>query len=272
MVNARPACVAARPYDLLCAAGAAREIGAVLAWGSFFLASPNPSGPARPDLKEALDWIRRSAENGYADAQLELGRAFEDGRGVPQNLSEAARWYRKAAEQGHAGAQCALGALLESGRGLPPNPAEAASWYRSAAAKGHAEAQYRLGLLCAKGLGSEQNFAEAASWYRSAAEQGHGRAQLGLGSLAYLGLGMLQDYLQAHMWFNLAAAGLPPGPDLDRAIDLRRRVSRSLAPVHLVEAQRLARQWQRRHRAGAGPEADPVLRAALEGEDDAAPE
>lgn len=230
---------------------------------SIALAAPNVTGPARPELKEALDWIRRAAENGYADAQFELGRAFAEGQGLPQNFTEAARWYRRAAEQGHTAAQTGLAGLLESGHGAPSNPAEAIEWYRRAAEHGHGEAQYRLGLLHAKGGTGEPEFAEAAAWYRRAAEQNHARAQLGLGSLCFLGLGVAQDYLAAHMWLNMAAAKLPPGQDLDRALALRDRVAKMLTPAHLVEAQSMARAWQGKRRVSASRGIDPVLLAGL---------
>jgi len=35
----------------------------------------------------ALKWIRRAAEQGYADAQLNLGRMYQFGRGVDDNDS-----------------------------------------------------------------------------------------------------------------------------------------------------------------------------------------
>src|SRR5579875_163406 len=216
----------------------------------------------KPELAQALEWIKRAAENGYADAQFELGRACEDGRGVPQNWAQAANWYRKAAEQGHARAQCALALLIELGRCPPSAAGESIKWFRSAAAQGYAEAEYQLALLHAKGLAGEQQFAEAAEWYQRAAEQGHARAQMGLGSLYFLGLGVLQDYVQAHMWLNLAAASLPRGRELDQALELRNRVGKLLGPEALVEAHRLARAWQARHRTATAAGLDPVERAA----------
>jgi TPR repeat protein len=40
------------------------------------------------------------AESGDAAAQFELGRAYEDGKGVPQDDDRAVEWFRKAASRG----------------------------------------------------------------------------------------------------------------------------------------------------------------------------
>jgi TPR repeat protein len=59
----------------------------------------------------------------------------------------AANWFGKAAEQGLANAQLNLGSLYERGEGVEQNPQQAEKWYRLAAAQGSEEAQERLDLL-----------------------------------------------------------------------------------------------------------------------------
>jgi TPR repeat protein len=46
-------------------------------------------------------WFRKAADQGLAEAQTDLGWAYENGAGVPQDNTQAVAWYRKAAEQGH---------------------------------------------------------------------------------------------------------------------------------------------------------------------------
>ena len=67
----------------------------------------------QPTLKQ---W-RASAERGDAEAQFQVGRAFDRGLGVATNATDAAKWYLRAAEQGHTKAQNNLAALYEEGRG-----------------------------------------------------------------------------------------------------------------------------------------------------------
>ena len=50
---------------------------------------------------------------GHAQAQDNLGEAYEEGLGVHQDYVEAVQWYRKAAEQGLANAQYNLGVMYE---------------------------------------------------------------------------------------------------------------------------------------------------------------
>ena len=66
--------------------------------------APQPSTPQLPKSKEE-DRLRLSAEQGYAEAQFNLGLKYFNGQGVPQDYKEAVRWYRLSAEQGDEGAQ-----------------------------------------------------------------------------------------------------------------------------------------------------------------------
>ena len=50
------------------------------------------------------DW-RKQAAAGDANAQWQLGLALANGRGVEKNEAEAIQWIRKAAEQGNASSQ-----------------------------------------------------------------------------------------------------------------------------------------------------------------------
>lgn len=52
------------------------------------------------DYTEALFWLRKASEAGDSDAQVDLGRMYEKGDGVPQSYADAATWYGMAAEQG----------------------------------------------------------------------------------------------------------------------------------------------------------------------------
>ena len=67
------------------------------------------------DKAKALSWYRKSAEQGYAEAQLLLGIIYDQGIGVTQDYAEAVTWYTKAAEQGYARAQYNLAAMYDEG-------------------------------------------------------------------------------------------------------------------------------------------------------------
>lgn len=54
---------------------------------------------------EAAKWWQKAAEKGFANAQVNLGNAYDKGHGVVQSSEEAIMWWQRAAEQGHHAAQ-----------------------------------------------------------------------------------------------------------------------------------------------------------------------
>ena len=140
-------------------------------------------GVPQTDCTLAAIWWRKAAEQGYAEAQNNLGRLYEEGEGIEHDYAGAAYWYRKAAEQNHVTSQFNLAVMYELGHGVPQDLAQAATWYRKAAEQGYAPAQLNLAVMCELGQGMPQDFAEAAAWYREAAESGDDTARNALWDL-----------------------------------------------------------------------------------------
>ncbi|MFT6908978.1 MAG: TPR repeat protein [Oleiphilaceae bacterium] len=156
----------------------------------------------------------KSAKQGDAPAQFNLGIMYDKGKGVAQDDKQAAIWYRKAAEQGHALAQYNLGIVYANGEGVPQDDKQAVMWYRRAAEQGLAQAQYNLGIVYANGEGVPQDDKQAVMWYRRAAEQGLAQAQFNLGVSYANGKGLLQDDKQSAIWYGRAAEqGYAPAQD-----------------------------------------------------------
>jgi TPR repeat protein len=158
--------------------------------------------------REGFEKLRQtltSAEQGDAEAQFELGRMHDKGRGVDQSDAEALKWYRKAAEQGHAKAQFNLGVMYVRGRGVDQNDTEAVKWYRKAADQGDDIAQYNLGVIYATGQGVDQSDAESLKWFRKAADQGDAKAQFRVGIMYSKGIGVRQSDAEALKWYRKAA-------------------------------------------------------------------
>jgi hypothetical protein len=122
---------------------------------------------------------------------------YSHGLGVTQDHAEAMKWYRKSADQGLAIAQNDLGAMYTHGHGVPQNHAEAIGWYRKAAEQGLAAAQTNIGTAYMLGSGVTQDDRRAVWWFRKAAEQGHVIAQASLGHAYAQGLGVTQDYAES---------------------------------------------------------------------------
>lgn len=180
-----------------------------------------------------LDWMKKSAEHGYARSQSMLGLLYETGTFVPKDLSEAARWYRKAAEKNEVLGVMMFGLACSDGDGVPKNEAEGLKWLRISAEQDNPFSQLMLGLK----LGLHTNTAdkaESVKWFRLAAEQGEPTAQNFLGTLYQRGLNVPKDPVQAFKWLKLAsdqtgAQRKIPSDVLD-----------AMTPKQLAEASRLA--------------------------------
>ena len=147
------------------------------------------------------------------------------------------------AEQGSSDAQYNLALMYERGEGVVQDQTKAIRWFRLAAKQGVAEAQYKLGHRFAEGYGVTQGYAEAVKWYKAAAEQGLAAAQIRLGLLHANGEGVPQDFVQAHKWFNLTIKD-SQFFNRPRAIRGRDELAKRMTHEQVVEAQRLATEWE----------------------------
>ncbi|MXY25869.1 MAG: redoxin domain-containing protein [Acidobacteria bacterium] len=154
-----------------------------------------------PDIEE----LRRAAEEGDPEAQVQLGQAYQSGNGVAMDDDAATAWYLRAAEQGSADAQFHLGFAYSGGSGVP------------------------------------LDYNESHDWFERAAEQGHDAAQWMLGSLFYsFGRGdVARDDVKGAMWLYLAVS---QNDRHDRTtLDM---LEARMTPAQIEEAQRLAREWR----------------------------
>ena len=110
--------------------------------------------------EKGIALIRRSAEQGYTEAQYNLGRCYYNGEGVSQDYTQAVYWWRKAAEQGNAGAQFYLGNAYYFGEGVSADKVQGGYWYRKAAEQGYAAAQNSLGICYYDGIGVSQDYTQ----------------------------------------------------------------------------------------------------------------
>ena len=118
----------------------------------------------------------------------------------PQEISHL----KQKAEAGDAGAQFALARAYENGKGVPQNDDLAFQWCRKSADQGNAEAQNELGIMYRNGIGVERNKEEAVKWYEKAARQGNSHAMFNLGAAYYNGDGVVINDITAYAWFLLA--------------------------------------------------------------------
>ncbi|MDE2119898.1 MAG: sel1 repeat family protein [Betaproteobacteria bacterium] len=136
-----------------------------------------------PDPARAVEHFTHAALHGHARAMYRLGLAYATGRGAWRDEVLAMNWLRLAAAHGLSGAQFQLGMLHLGAPGSRRAPAVALYWLRAAADAGLAAAQYQLGRLLEAGDGCGRDLAQAVARFRQAAEQGWWPAQFALARL-----------------------------------------------------------------------------------------
>ena len=165
-----------------------------------------------PDLDIAIDFYRRAAECGSAEAALVLGRIFERER---QNRTEAERWYRVAAEHGTAEHQYILGDFYLAGDQAGEGVRSAVPWLRKAASGGCTPAADRLSGIDAhltetynRAVAAQRagNVREAFSLYENAAALGHAASLSNLGYCLQKGIGTPADPRAAARAYREAVA------------------------------------------------------------------
>jgi len=112
----------------------------------------------------------------------------------------------KRAKAKDAEAQVQLGRMYEEGDGILRDSKEAVRWFGQAANAGNREGQYLYALALMDGRGVVQDYQAAFKWLETAAKGGHPAAEFQLGRMYYKGMGIPVDKAKAYIWFNLAAA------------------------------------------------------------------
>jgi uncharacterized protein len=137
---------------------------------------------ARRDSGESLAELKRRATLADEDAWFDLGMHHFDALGEDYDPVESVRLFRLGADKLHASAVRQLGRCFEEGRGLDQDLEKASEMYGKAAAHGDADALFRYGHCLEHGVGQSVNTKRAADQYRMAAERGQLQAILRLSS------------------------------------------------------------------------------------------
>jgi hypothetical protein len=130
--------------------------------------SSNPEKLAQYEQLKLPELVRRANAND-AWAQFELGSRFNYGRNAPKNNTEALNWLRRAAQNGQPDAQRLLAVKLYNGYDVTVDHDEALLWSQRLAESGDASGQLMLGNMYANGEGGPRDLVRAYMWYDIAA-------------------------------------------------------------------------------------------------------
>jgi TPR repeat protein len=190
-----------------------------------------------PSKKDAVNYIRLSAEAGRVEAMRYLGRGYVSGQMGERNTQAAVEWLSKAlqkgdaavaadlsrlaalpvgeatgavtslkvsAESGFAPAMREYGRSLQLGFGVPADPRAGASWLRKAAEAGDTIAMKELSRAYASGYGVELSARSSTEWLQRAAQAGDSEAMYGLSLAMTLGFGTDVNASAAQDWLKTA--------------------------------------------------------------------
>ena len=206
------------------------------------------AGLARDDSR-VLDWLRRSAELGFTEAQFTLGRLFTAryGSRESEDLSEGIKWFERSYRQGHS--VVALSELAVARRFARATP-----WFDTKAAfellqlcapYRYGYCQYWIARAYHDGAGAPQDFVKAYAHYTVAKDLGRQEAAGGLQRL--------DSFLQ-------------PAAKTSAA-DLAKSIAEGLKPP----PRTVWLQTPETETAGPSPWADPAARSAAPSSPSAAP-
>ena len=199
---------------------------------------------ASDDKTQSMQWLRKSAEHGFPQAQYNLAVLYKVGQGLPQDAAKSVMWFKRAAAQGLLKAQVAVGLAYVSGAGVSQDYAEAAVWLQRAADREDPGAEYALGRLYYDGQGLPQDYTKAFAWLQKAADQGETGAEAHLCNDYAIGAGVPVDFVAAYRWCSIALSLADPASE---AYDASRKViatiGPSMSPKQIAEAQSQAGDW-----------------------------
>lgn len=148
----------------------------------------NSSSSLHPD--EDMSALLLLAERGNIEAQLKVGREYENGTRVKKDFIKAFMWFYKAALSGNPEAQYYIGTRNLPGiyNNLKP------TWIEESAKQGYAPAQYQMGLdILLNQKSTEADNKEMFTWFKLSADQNYPEAIAELGNCYLFGTGINKD-------------------------------------------------------------------------------
>jgi TPR repeat protein len=181
------------------------------------------------DIDKGISWLRLSADQGFAPAQFDLGKALQDGVYGTKNSTEAAQLYELADQQpiknwnglsaidamkntnfvvpvsAIIDLKTRLGLMYYEGNGVMEDPHKATIYFQEAVELGGGFSSIMLAAMYEDGLGVERNYFKAFELYKIAIDREMPFAMSRLATLFEKGLGVEKDLREALNLYKLSA-------------------------------------------------------------------
>ena len=154
----------------------------------------------------AIGYKRKAAEHGDAFSAYDLAKNYLNGSVVEKDHQEALKWLKVSAKNKHALAQIDLATLYESGTGVERSRSAAKELYRSAyRSEEYSVYKSLAGHNLARVHLDEGLLRPAAQIYFELANNGNAKAQIELGRFYENGFVVPKNDRLAYMWTSLGA-------------------------------------------------------------------
>lgn len=172
-------------------------------------AAPAKASKAKPPAKSAeqsrMEGLVAAADQGEAQAQLQLGLTYRDGHGVKADAATALTWFELAASNGSAAAAVEVAKAFEAGRGIRRDPAQAGRWWYLAGTLGDPSARQHWLKLMLDGELQSVGGQQGLDWLAEAASLGDVRAMMLLGEAHEGHMDIVANLDEAERWYLLTA-------------------------------------------------------------------
>jgi TPR repeat protein len=202
------------------------------------------SDPPPSTCVELSESINKAISQNYAPAMTALGQLYMDGRCRKSDYKMGLQWLKKAAESGDAEACYFIGIAYEQGTGVAADQAEATRWFLNGAQMGDPSSQNKLGINLAEGIGTPAKNDEAVEWFQKGAEQGNDEAACNLALHYMRGQGVSKDYVASLMWGLIADVN---GTEFHCLAEIDTRDLLQMTPTQVAEATERANVWLKEH-------------------------
>ncbi len=153
------------------------------------------------DKDKVFYWMKKSAEQGNKNGQLQLGLMYKSGKGISKDKQKALYWFEKSAKQGDKVAQYYAGVMYYYELG---NKEKAFYWYKKSAIQGHPISEWMIGGMLATGEGVKIDEEQGIMWIKRSAQKGYIQAQYSLGFSYLVGRILSIDRHKATYWIKKA--------------------------------------------------------------------
>lgn len=148
---------AARLYGI---AAKKDDAEAQLAFGKMLLQGVG----VKKDTAAGLDWLRKSAARGHAEAEYQLYLTYHEGELAPADAQEARRWLMLAANHGQPDARAVMAEEIIKSQDASRAKA-VANWVRAGAMRGHPQSCHVMSFVYKVGMGVKTDLVESLAWH-----------------------------------------------------------------------------------------------------------